>query len=576
VRAPSLKHLPALLVPTAAAWVLAGAGLELPAPVVVVTVAVAAVLLVRNLVPAAHPTGPVAWAGALVLWVAADAALRPVAAFDAARCAAVGLVAVALLAAGGMPRVAAWGRVAVVCAATCAALWMVVERVQHAARPAGPFGNPNGAATIVLLGLALVPFVRAPRAVRGLLLAVEASGIVASGSRGALLGAIAIAIVWGVTGSRNWRLAAGAAALAAAALIGIGIRLAVDRDPLRYERVRIWSVALKVAVAEFPLGCGPGGYADAAIAHNFPRDGEFARYARIPDLAESDILAAAASLGLPGCALVAGLLACTAVRLRNRGPAAWGVAAALVLTSAVNSQAMVVGVVWAGALALGAVLPRRHGRRLHEPRAAAVATIGALSVMAATVLSCPNWGVGASPAAAVDRAEAVLRAHPESDGALADAETQVSLACSARPRFARAWCLLGRIRLTRAALRDEEALASAAADAYAQGRKINPLDVWCALGEGVARRALGDRTAALRALGTAIMLEPNCAPAWFELAALRLAQGEIETARVALRRAEAATRRAIGATFVTNYERELARLDPSAVARLRATLGEER
>ena len=108
MRAPSLKHVPALLVPIAAAWVLAAGGVQPPAPIVVLTVAVAATLLGRNLVPVMHPTGPVAWAGALVLWIVADAALRPVAAFDAARCAAVGLVALALLTAGGMPRVAAW------------------------------------------------------------------------------------------------------------------------------------------------------------------------------------------------------------------------------------------------------------------------------------------------------------------------------------------------------------------------------------------------------------------------------------------------------------------------------------
>jgi len=115
-----------------------------------------------------------------------------------------------------------------------------------------------------------------------------------------------------------------------AALIGIGIRLAVDRDPLRYERVRIWTVGFRVAAAEFPLGCGPGAVMRMSqLPTNFPRDGEFARFARIPDLAESDFLAAAASLGLPGVALVAGLMGCVVVRLRNRGPAAWGVAAAL-------------------------------------------------------------------------------------------------------------------------------------------------------------------------------------------------------------------------------------------------------
>ena len=492
MRAPSLNHLPALLVPTAAAWVLAAGGVQPPAAVIVLTVTVAATLLVRDLATVARLTGPVAWAGALVVWIAADAALRPVAAFDAARCTAAGLLAVALLAVGGAPRAAAWGKIAVVGAGTCAALWMVFERMRHSGRPAGPFGNPNGAATLVLLGLALVPFLRAPLGVRGVLLTVDAAGVVASGSRGALLGAVAVAMVWGFSGRRSRRLAAISAIVAAVAVIGIGLRLAVDRDPLRFDRVRIWGVALRVAAAELPLGCGPGGYADAAIAHNFPRDGEFARFARLPDLAESDFLAAAASLGLPGVVLMAGLLTSLVHGLRRSGPAAWGVAAGLGFTSAVNSQAMVWGVAWSGALALGCALPRRRGRRLNGSRFAAIATIAAMAVAAGAVLSLPDWGLGVGPLAEVERAEAALRAHPESDPALADAEAEASLACSARPRFARAWRLLGRVRLTRAAVRNEEALVAASAEAFAQARAVNPLDAWGALGEGVARRMLRD------------------------------------------------------------------------------------
>ncbi|MBZ5587294.1 MAG: O-antigen ligase family protein [Acidobacteriia bacterium] len=574
MRAPSLKDLPALLVPTAAAWVLAAQGAG-PSPwVAVLTVAVAAALLLQNLDAAFRPTAPVAWAAGLVAWVAADAALRPVAAFGATRAVAAALAALALAASAGTPRTASWGRLAVVCSGTCAAVWMAVERALHAGRPAGPFGNPNGAATLILLGLALTPFLRVAIAVRAALLAVGVAGILASGSRGALLGALAVAVVWGLKGRRNRGLAVGAGLVAAAGVLGLGIRLAVDRDPLRYERFRIWGVAFKVAAAELPLGCGPGGYGDVAIAHNFPRDGEFARFARLPDLAESDFLQAAASLGLPGVALTAGLLISVALQLRGRGAAPWGVAVALAATSAVNSQVVFPAVLWTGSLALGSVQRRRNGGGRAGPRAGLVVAVVALAAISAAILALPDWGLGPSAESLVGRAEAALRSRPPSDDSLADAEALTRLACSARPRFARAWRLLGNIRLRRATLRDEAGLAAAAVDAFAEARRVNPLDPWGALGEATARRALGDRPGAMRALGTAVLLEPNCAPAWLELATLRLAQGEVEQAHEALRRAEAATRRASGATFVTDYERELARLDSATVSRLRAALGE--
>ncbi len=135
-------------------------------------------------------------------------------------------------------------------------------------------------------------------------MAVAAAGVVASGSRAALVGVVAVAATWALArrGGRRTRLAA--ALLVALAVAGFSVRLATDRDPLRYERVRIWAVAVRVAAAEFPLGCGPSGYADAAMAHNFPREGEFARFARLPDVAESDLLQLAATLGLPGVILL--------------------------------------------------------------------------------------------------------------------------------------------------------------------------------------------------------------------------------------------------------------------------------
>ncbi len=572
MRPAALKLAPAVLVPVAAAWVLAADGPVVRPAVAVVTVAVALALAWTGGAGALR-RGPALWLAALLAWAGLDAALRPVATYDAARVLAAGLVALALLLVAARPRSAAWGRLAVVAGGACAAAWMVVERAAHSARPAGPFGNPNGSATAALLALALAPSLRLPLGARLPLMALAAGGVVASGSRAALIGACVVAAAWGLAGRRRG-MALAAGLVAAAAVLGLAFRFARDRDPLRYERLRIWGVVARVAAAELPFGCGPGGYADAALAHNFPREGEFARFARLPELAESDLLAVPASLGIPGAVLAAGLLASVAAAVRRRGPAAWSVAGAIGVTSALNSQLMVPAVAWTAALALGSVLDRpRPGPRAGPPPATAVALIAA-AVAAAAVLALPDWGAGPAPARLVATAEAALHANRPTDAALADAEALAWRACAARPQFARAWRALGSLRLARASVRDEAGLAAAAADAFAGARRANPLDVWAAVGEGRALLALGDRVGARDAFNAAVGLEPNCAPAWTELAYLHLARGEIGAARDALDRAEAIAREARGRSFVTAYERALASADPTAVARLRAALGE--
>src|SRR3989304_648807 len=70
----------------------------------------------------------------------------------------------------GAPRGGGGGRLAAVAAGTSAAAWLIPERLLHAGRPPGPFGNPNLAATPALLALALAPRLRAPVAVRGVLM----------------------------------------------------------------------------------------------------------------------------------------------------------------------------------------------------------------------------------------------------------------------------------------------------------------------------------------------------------------------------------------------------------------------
>jgi hypothetical protein len=520
--------------------------------------------------------GPPAWLAGLLVWAALDAALRPVAISDAGRLLATGVVSLGLVVVTRNPRGAAWGRLGVVAAGTGAAAWLITERLVHGGRPPGPFGNPNLAATPALLALALAPFLRAPVLVRGVLMAVAGAGVVASGSRAALVGIVALAAAWVVSrrGGRATRLAA--ALLVAIAVVGLAARLATDRDPLRYERVRIWAVALRVAAAELPLGCGPGGYADAALAHNFPREGEFARFARLPDLAESDVLQLTATLGLPGVVLLAGLAWSVVHRLPKADARAWGVLAAALFTSMFNSQLMVSAVAWTLALAVGSVLPRVVVRRDRGSRWPTVAAVTALAVATGAMLALPDYGAGEPPERLVDRADAVLRTRPSDSGALADAEAMTWRACAARPRYGRGWRILGGIRLRRASLCNEADVAAAAAEAFARAREVNALDVWAAVGEGQARRVLGDTRGAWQAFNAAVILEPNCVPAWLERAVLHLAAGELGPAREALRRAEAAQALARGAAFVSAYEVGLAYADPTTVEQLRAATGEVR
>jgi hypothetical protein len=573
VHAPTVKHAPVALVPLAVLLVLGpGVGAAM-ATVAVTTVAVIAALCLECGGWTALARGPRAWFAALVVWAALDAAVRPVATWDAAGVVASGVVALGIVIATATPRTAAWARLAAVLAGVGAGAWLVVERIVRGARPSGPLGNPNLAATLALLALALAPFLRARAWLRGVLVTLGALGIVASGSRAALIGVVAVVLVWGLAlRGRRWVVLA-AAALAVVAVLGLAIRLATDRDPLRYERLRIWGVGVRTVAAEFPLGCGPSGYADAALPHNFPRNGEFARFARLPDVAESDVLELAATLGVVGVLLGAGGVASVARVVPRNDARAWGVIAAVAATSAFNSQLMIPVLAWVVALVVGGVLPRCRSCRRGFRSVPGAAILLALAVAAGVALAAPESGKGVSPVVLVDGAEASLRTQVNDDASLADAEALAWQACSLRPRFARAWRALGAVRLRRATLRDDAHLADAAADAFARARLVNPLDAWAALGEAQARRITGDTAGAWRALNAALQLEPNLVSAWLEKAVLYLSAGQMGAARAALARAELTARDAPRATFVSAYERALAWADPQTVARLRSATG---
>ncbi len=567
----ALKDAPALLVPLAALWVASARGVALAPLAAAATAAVAVALAVLAVRGGVRRVPALAWLAGLVAWCGVAAALRPVATAPAAWVVGAGVIALALALAVASPRGAAWAGAAVVVAGTLTAAWLVLEAVAVAGRPAGPLGNPNLAATVALLGLLTVPRMRAGPVVRAVLAVVLLGGVIASGSRGGLLALIAACATWALLAAsrqrRRWALWGGAVVAIVLVLV-----VARERDPLRWERARLWAVAARTALAELPIGCGPGGFGDAALPHNFARQGEFARHHRLPGLAESDVLQLAATLGLPGL-ILAGSLAWRVGRSAGRRGAP--LVAAVAAGSLVNTQLAAPLVAWTTVLALAAAWPRREPRvaRLAIRPAAAAVLVALVAIPAGQALTWPALGLAPDPGAVLARAEAQARGAGSDGRELADAAAGAWQAARLRPRWGRAWRLVGAIALERAGRRREAALAEEAVTAFRRAREDNRNDVWAALGEGQAHRLLGDGAAARAAFQEAVGVEPNCVPCWLELATLGVETGEVDKGRAALALAEAARQLGQRTTFVSGYERRLATADPELLERLRASLG---
>jgi hypothetical protein len=567
-----VNALPAALVPSVALCAVASRGV-FPAPLAVaVTAIVLAVLAVAELRRGVRLSSPALWLAGLVAWAALATMLRPVDRVDAASFVAVGGVALVLAVLAAGARVAAWGRLAVVVAGGLTAAWLVAERLTGGGRPGGPFENPNVAATVAVIALALVPLLRSRPATRASLAVLLVAGVVVSTSRAGLLAAVAVGLVWAVSGARR-ELRVVVALVVCAAALGLAWRFATDRDPLRFERIRIWLVAVRTAVAELPAGCGPAGFEDAAIPHNFARAGELARYARVPSLAESDALELLATLGVPGLVLGGGLVLSVA-RAAGGSARALAPCLAVAITSAVHTQLSLPAVAWTATLAVAGTLRRTRSRGLRVP--GGVAAAGACAAAAAAAYALGVLDDRPQTAARLLHGASAALAPGQSIDRLADAEAVTWRACMQRPRWSAAWAQLGELRLERAQRSGDAILAGDAVAAFAAARRANPLAVWAALGEGQARRALGERRAAAGALEAAVRLEPHCAPAWVELALLRLDDGEVAAARAALASAEASLAFARGRVLVSDYERAMVTVDRVTLAWLRARCGVRR
>lgn len=566
-----LKYVGVVLGVLAAIWVGGAAGVDLRTGAVVATVAlmVAAVMLRLQRGGVAFDA-PRVWLGALVLWLAVGAVLQPVAASAAASLVAIAAVAwgLALLVADWRSR--AWARAAVAGLGACSGLALLAGRVVEGMRSDGLFGNPNLSATVALLGLASAPYVRAPAIARLALAAPALAGVVASGSRAAMLATGALAVVWLVSSAprRGARLAV--LGVLAIGVAGLSLRLATDRDPLRFERVRIWGVALRVTLHHLPWGTGPTGFADRAVAFNFPREQAFARYGRFPDLAESDFLQLAATAGLPGVVLAGGLLLALFRRLRTAGPQGWGCAAVLAVSSAVHTQLVFPVLAWTATLAMAASVPCSRRVRARAAGATLLAVGIAAGGVLTTALVRPEGWLGGDPAELLRTANAMAAAQPRHVPRLADAEALAVQAVALRPQWGLAWRTVGQLRAQRARLTRNRELWSSARDAFREARTRNPLDAFAALGEGRAARELGDVTQARGALRAAVTLEPNLVGGWMELARVAVEEGRLLSAQHA--HANAARALATEVSHPSRYEQELKAFDRDTAQRVLAAL----
>lgn len=571
----ALRWVGAAVAVVAATWVGGAEGVDLRPWAVVLGVGVlVAALVVRARRGGLALDAPRVALGTLVAWNAILASTRAVSPSDAAAVVATGAVAWGLAALVADWRARAWACGAVAGLGTCSGLLLVVGRWVEGVRSDGLLGNPNLSASVALLGLASAPFARLPVAARWVMGAASALGILASGSRATVLGLAAVAAAWLLAGPARRRVRLVAAVVLVIGLGALAVRIAADRDPLRWERVHIWGVALQVARDHLPWGTGPGGFADAAVARNFPHLDRPARYGLVPDLAESDLLQLAATVGVPGAGLAAWLALALLRRARRAGPHAWGCLAALAVTSAFHTQLPVPVVAWTATLAVAAAVP---GARRLRTRSGLPVVLGSgmlAGTLAAVAIVQPAWWLGGRPDDHLAAARALAAAGPRSDPRLADAEALASRAVALRPRWGEAWRVLGALRAARASQRDDVRLWAAARDSFAQARSCNPLDALAALEQGRALRALGGADGARAALRAAVGLEPNLVGAWLELALLDVEQGRVATARGAFDRAKRAL--AARPRHPTPYEQAISSFDPSTLARLAATLQEAR
>lgn len=556
----------AVLVPLALLWVAAADGVFVRPWVAVVTAGVLGALAWRRLARGVRVGPLLGWLVGLCAWVLVSALWQPVPWDRAAQLGAVAFFAALMAVVAAHPGGRRGLAVSVVAAGVLCGFWLATEWAALGGRPAGPFRNPNLAAIVALLGLAHAVQLRGRLVWAAAPLLV--AGVLAAQSRAALLALAVLCALWLSRKGRRWQRAA-LASMGAVAAVGFAWRMLSDPDPLRFERVRIWRTALRVAWDFAPWGTGPGGFADAVLPRNFPREGEFARFHRLPDLAEGDLLQLAASLGLPGLALAGGLGWWVFRGWWRRDPLAVGPGLALAVTGAFHSQLL-----WPVIAFLAVSAGRFSGPwRLHLSPGRAFLLVWPLVVWGGLALPWPETGLGRSPQDRLAAVRDVLRQDGDPEK-LAGALVEAAEVARGLPRWGEAQRILGLVQLKLARATGDATAAERAAAAFRQAQTLNPHDVWAYLGEAEAWVALAQWERARGAASRAVQVEPNCVSCWLTLAQAQLFLGVPEAAREAYGKALAAQRKARGTPFVSTYERALAAPDTVLQARLAAALGE--
>jgi O-antigen ligase len=477
----------------------------------------------------------------------------------------------------------------------------------------------------------------APRAwapVASVIAALALGAAMLQGSRGAFLAMVAGGAVYLALrrSSMSARVQTAVVGLALGALTCAGTliayRFAVSHDPYRWDRLRLWSVALRVTREHLWLGVGPGVFTWMTAPFDLARADWPVRFAKHVEATHSDYLRIVAETGIAGAAAALALVALmlvrsrTAIRGRGAGDAALAAALAGLFTQAVvENLSARPAVTCTGALMAGILIARARGASLAEgtwppavsPGRAAAPTPpdarrgvrlllydGLLLWAGIVLVVAPYLGhrafalfkeggprLGDRYAAAVwwspwqpdyraALAEAVLAGRTPRPADLAAGFGAIEEARVLKPVDSR--YRLVRARLARAALASGGGSADwvrMADEDYTAAAALDPLRPQAHLERGWMHETLGDPATALQEADAALAAEPNS----FEARRLR-AVALVGVGRVGEARAEAAEARrrhaeTAGIVPSNPYEAQVLRWDLDAWSALYARLNDD-
>jgi len=529
-------------------------------------------------------------------------------------------------------------RLAALVAASAAlhALWVLWLRAALGARTGGAFVNANfmAAHLNVAWPAALWLLWQARGKVRTLLTAtllVMAAALFASGSRGALLGALAAAalfVPWSGLGagfaarSRRAALAATLVVAGLAAGAALWIRSGnLQADPYRFDRLRIWGATASIWGAHPWVGVGPGQLQWIAPAHKFPLQNQPFRYSRLWTSAHSTPLQLVAEEGLLGLLMAGAFVLCLTRALASRsrmmgGDAARAALAALaavavqgLVDTPLENTAVTLALATLVGLALGPQLPgapavesRRGGqarpfaRRIGLAGAAALAAglWGAVVAPWVAHRAIQRFQAESEPRRALAHLERALRWNPYQHAyqfqlgriiwtargrldrrRVAAAERVLARASRLNPHDGRADLERGRLLAQAAAdgVMPSESALRAALRRYEEAARRRPLDAPSRKEAGIAALRLGDPGRARAEAVAALELEPNFLDAHLLLADAELRAGNAAPARAALDAFRQARARLASYAAANEYEELMLKYNDAVSARLERETG---